>query len=134
MILGFALQGIRRNIMKHNYKTNPQILDLISGLKKQSREKKVPLWRDIALRLERPSRNYSEVNLSRINRYTEEKDVVLIPGKVLGAGELDHGLTVAAISFSANAKNKIIAAGGSCLTIGELMGANPQGSMVRIIG
>ncbi len=120
--------------MKHNYKTNPQLLDLISGLKKQSREKEAPLWRDIALRLERPTRNYSEVNLSRINRYTKEKDVVLIPGKVLGAGELDHKLTVAAVSFSANAKNKIIAAGGSCLTIGELMGTNPEGSRVRIIG
>ncbi len=120
--------------MKHNYKTNPQLLDLISGLKKQSREKEVPLWRDIALRLERPTRNHSEVNLSRINRYTKEKDVVLIPGKVLGAGELDHQLTVAAVSFSANAKSKITAAGGSCLTINELMGMNPEGSRVRIIG
>jgi large subunit ribosomal protein L18e len=120
--------------MKHNYKTNPQILSLISGLKKQSREKEVPLWRDIALRLERPTRNYSEVNLSRINRYTKEKDVVLVPGKVLGAGELDHQLTVAAVSFSANAKIKIAAAGGSCLTIDELMNSNPEGSRVRLIG
>jgi large subunit ribosomal protein L18e len=120
--------------MKNNYKTNPQLLSLISGLKKQSREKEVPLWRDIALRLERPTRNYSEVNLSRINRYTIEKDVVLIPGKVLGAGELDHQLTVAAVSFSANAKSKITAAGGSCLTIDELMNSNPEGSRVRLIG
>ncbi|MCZ7392110.1 MAG: 50S ribosomal protein L18e [Candidatus Methanoperedens sp.] len=120
--------------MKHNYKTNTQLLNLISGLKTQSREKEVPLWRDIALRLECPTRNYSEVNLSRINRYTKEKDVVLIPGKVLGAGELDHKLTVAAVSFSASAKNKITAAGGSCLTIDELMNRNPEGSRVRLIG
>ena len=65
--------------MKHNYKTNPQLLDLISGLKKQSRENETPLWRDIASRLERPTRNYSEVNLSRINRYTKEKDLILVP-------------------------------------------------------
>ena len=120
--------------MKNNYKTNTQLLNLISGLKTQSREKEVPLWRDIALRLERPTRNYSEVNLSRINRYTKEKDVVLVPGKVLGAGELDHQLTVAAVSFSASAKNKITAAGGSCLTIDELMNTNPEGSRVRLIG
>src|SRR3989304_9932578 len=107
--------------MKNNYKTNPQILDLISGLKKQSREKEVPLWRDIASRLERPTRNYSEVNLSRINRYTKEKDLILVPGKVLGAGELNHQLTVAAVSFSEGARNKIIEAGGSCLSIEELM-------------
>ncbi len=120
--------------MKHNYKTNPQILDLISGLKKQSREKEAPLWRDIASRLERPTRNYSEVNLSRINRHTKDKDLILVPGKVLGAGELDHQLTVAALSFSGSAKDKIIAAGGSCLTIRELMDTNPEGSRVRIMG
>ncbi|MBU4374738.1 MAG: 50S ribosomal protein L18e [Euryarchaeota archaeon] len=120
--------------MKHNYKTNPQLLNLISGLKNQSREKEAPLWRDIALRLERPTRNYPEVNLSRINRYTKEKDVILVPGKVLGAGELNHQLTVAAVSFSGSAKNKITAAGGSCLSIEELMNRNPEGSRVRIIG
>ena len=120
--------------MKNSYKTNPQLLDLISGLKKQSREKQVSLWRDIALRLECPTRQYPEVNLSRINRYTKEKDLILVPGKVLGAGELDHQLTVAALSFSGSAKNKITAAGGSCLTIKELMSRNPEGSRVRIMG
>ena len=120
--------------MKHNYKTNPQLLDLISGLRKQSRENEAPLWRDIASRLERPTRNYSEVNLSRINRYTKEKDLILVPGKVLGAGELDHQLTIAALSFSGNAKDKIKAAGGSCLTIKELMDKNPEGQKVRIMG
>ncbi len=120
--------------MKHNYKSNPQILDLISGLKKQSREKEAPLWRDIASRLERPTRNYSEVNLSKINRYTKDKDLILVPGKVLGAGEIDHQLTVAALGFSGSAKNKIIAAGGLCLTIRELMDTNPEGSRVRIMG
>lgn len=120
--------------MKNNYKTNPRILDLISGLKKQSREKEVPLWRDIATRLEAPTRNYPEVNISRINRHTKEKDLILVPGKVLGAGELNHQLTVAAMSFSGSAKNKITAAGGSCLTIEELMSKNPEGSRVRIIG
>ncbi|VVB86399.1 50S ribosomal protein L18e [uncultured archaeon] len=120
--------------MKRNYKTNPQLLDLISGLKKQSREKETPLWRDIALRLERPTRIYPEVNLSRINRYTKEKDLILVPGKVLGAGELDHGLTVAALNFSGSARSKITAAGGSCLSIEELMNRNPEGARVRIMG
>jgi len=120
--------------MKNNYKTNIQLLDLISSLKVQSREKDVPLWRDIAFRLERPSRITPEVNLSRINRYTNENDLILVPGKVLGAGELNHKLTVAAVNFSGSAKNKITAAGGSCLSIKELMDKNPQGSRVKIIG
>ena len=120
--------------MKNNYKTNTQLLDLISSLKTKSREKDVPLWRDIAMRLERPSRITPEVNLSRINRYTNDNDLILVPGKVLGAGELNHQLTVAAVNFSGSAKNKITAAGGSCLSIKELMDKNPQGSRVKIIG
>lgn len=120
--------------MKNNYKTNIQLLGLISGLKKQSRDNEVPLWRDIAVRLEGPTRNQRAVNLSRINRYTKEKDFILVPGKVLGAGELDHQITVAALGFSGNARNKITAAGGSCLTIEELMAKNPEGSRVRIMG
>ncbi len=122
--------------MKCNYKnkTNPQVLNLISALKKQSREKAIPLWRDIALRLERPSRNYAEVNISRINRYTKEDDTVIVPGKVLGAGVLDHKLTVAAVNFSGSAREKIKAAGGECITIEELMNRNPEGSGVKIIG
>ncbi|MCE8423469.1 MAG: 50S ribosomal protein L18e [Candidatus Methanoperedens sp.] len=120
--------------MKHNYKTNIQLLDLISGLKKQSRETEAPLWRDIAMRFERPTRNSTEVNLSRINRYTKEKDLILVPGKVLGAGELEHPLTVAAYSFSGSAKAKIIAAGGSCMSIQELINTNPEGNRVKIIG
>ncbi len=120
--------------MKHNNKTNPQLLELISSLKKQSREKEVPLWRDIALRLERPSRNYTEVNLSRINRYTKGDELILVPGKVLGAGELKHQLTIAALSFSGSARSKITAAGGRCLSLKELMDNNPQGSRVKIMG
>lgn len=120
--------------MKNNYKTNILLLDLISSLKVKSREKGVPLWRDIALRLERPSRITPEVNLSRINRYTGENDLVLVPGKVLGAGELNHKLTVAAVNFSGSAKSKITAAGGSCLSLKELMEKNPEGSRVKIIG
>lgn len=120
--------------MKHNYKTNLQLLNLISDLKKQSREKESILWRDIALRLEKPTRNYPEVNLSRINRHTKDNDLILIPGKVLGAGELEHKLTVAALNFSESARSKITAAGGACLSIQELMAKNPEGSGVKIVG
>lgn len=120
--------------MKHNYKTNPVILDLILALKTQSREKGVALWRDIAIRLERPTRHFSEVNLSKINRYTKEDELLLIPGKVLGSGDVGHKLTVAALGFSTNAREKITEAGGTCLSIKQLMDTNPTGSGVRIIG
>jgi len=74
------------------------------------------------------------VNLSRINRHTSEGDVVVVPGKVLGAGLLRHPVTVAAFAFTRSARQKILEAGGKCLDIRELVELNPKGSGVKIIG
>ena len=69
-------------------KTNPVLLELIHELKKQSNENDVGIWKDIALRLEKPSRNWAEVNLNRISKYILDKETALIPGKVLANGNL----------------------------------------------
>jgi large subunit ribosomal protein L18e len=114
-------------------KTNPRIVGLISELKALSRENGVNIWRDIARRLERPTRNYSEVNLSKINRYTSDDETVIVPGKVLSSGNIEHKVIVAALGFSESAKEKITDKGGSCLHIEELVKKNPKGSGVRIM-
>jgi len=114
--------------------TNPQLLELIRFLKKKAVENKAEIWRDIAERLAVSRRRRVAVNISRINRYTEKGDVVVVPGKVLGAGKLEHKVTVAAFSFSETAKNKILKARGKCLTIQDLVKKNPKGSNVKIIG
>lgn len=118
---------------KNVKKTNPRIISLISDLKTASRESGVNIWREIARRLERPTRNYPEVNLSRINRYSGTDDTVLIPGKVLGAGSIEHKVTVVALNFSDSAMEKILDKGGSCLTIEELVRVNPGGSGIKIM-
>ena len=115
-------------------RTNPQLINLVRMLKKKSREEGVKIWRDLAERLSKPRRSRIEVNLSRINRYTEEGEVVVVPGKVLGAGDLEHSVTVAAFKFSRNAKEKIEKSGGRAISIEELMLEVPRGSGVRIMG
>ncbi len=119
---------------KKNLKTNPQLITLISELKKQANEKDVQIWKDIAKRLEKPSRNWAEVNLNRISRYTNEKEIALIPGKVLSDGELTKKVSIAAWSFSKKAEEKIKEAGGKTMTIEELMKTNPDGKNIRILG
>lgn len=111
--------------------TNSELLKLIRALRK-NREGKI--WRDLAERLSKPRSRRAVVNVSRINRYTVEGDVVVVPGKVLGAGKLTHPVCVAAFSFSKTARGKILEAGGECITIQELMERNPRGSNVKIIG
>ncbi len=42
-----------------------------------------------------------------------------IPVKILGRGELDKALTVSAHAFSAGARERIQAAGGTCVVVGD---------------
>jgi len=114
-------------------KTNPRLVRLIGDLKAASRESGAPLWRDIARRLEKPARSYAAVNLSKINRHTEPNDTVLVAGKVLAAGDIEHSVTVAALNFSSQAKSKILEKGGACMAIEKLMEQHPKGSGIKIL-
>jgi large subunit ribosomal protein L18e len=119
--------------MKTIAKTNPRLVRLIDDLKAASRNNNVGLWRDIARRLEKPARNYATVNLSKINRHTKPNDTVLVPGKVLACGNLEHSVTVVALGFSSQAMSKIQSAGGKCLKIESLIQEQPKGSGIKIL-
>jgi len=114
-------------------KTNPRLTNLIILLKNNSRENEAKIWREIANRLETSNRNYAEVNLSKINRYAQKGETIIVPGKVLGSGVLEQSVKVAALNFSASATNKIRDAKGQCMTIEQLLLDNPKGSGVRIL-
>jgi len=114
-------------------KTNPQITGLIKSLKEKSYQEEAAIWKDLARKLERSTRRQAEVNLSKINRHTATDELVLVPGKVLGSGVLDHKVQIAALNFSKTAQEKIGNVGGECLDINQLMEKNPKGSGVRII-
>ncbi|HJJ41951.1 MAG TPA: 50S ribosomal protein L18e [Methanocorpusculum sp.] len=114
-------------------KTNPRLESLIRLLKKASRENEANVWKEIAGRLSTSSKNHAEVNVSKINRYAKENDIIIVPGKVLAAGTIESAVKVAALNFSDAAREKIISAKGTCMSIEELVAANPKGSHVRIL-
>lgn len=111
-------------------KTNPRLISLIRELKKLSNKEKVKIWKAVAKNLEGPTRRMRQVNVWKINKFTKDDDTVIVPGKVLGYGELDHGVNVAAYQFSDGAKAKI----SNNMLIEELMQKNPKGGKVKIIG
>lgn len=119
--------------MVKNKKTNPKITGLINSLKQKAYKEETALWKDVALRLERSTRRQAEVNISQINQHTSPEELVLVPGKVLGTGTLNHKVQVAALHFSQRAQKKIHKAGGKCLEISQIMEENPKGSRIRII-
>ncbi len=114
--------------------SNEHLRVLISELKEESASQKTSIWKRLAKDLERPTRIRRIVNISRINRHSKDNETVVIPGKVLGSGSLDHSLTVAAFSFSQSARSRIEEAKGKCISIQELMKKNPKGTNVKIIG
>lgn len=114
-------------------KTNPKLIELINNLKQKSYTEDVNIWKDIAKRLQRPNRRHAEVNISKINRYSSPDETIIVPGKILGSGQLDHNVNVVALGFSKRAEEKIGAAGGRCLNITEILDENPKGNKVRII-
>ena len=120
--------------MKRTGPTNPLLQELIGELKKRSNEQSVNLWKRIALDLEKPTRQRRIVNLSKINRYTKENEIIVVPGKVLGSGMLNHKLTISAYQFSDQAKDKIEKAGAKIITLLELSKEKPDGKKLRIIG
>lgn len=113
---------------------NPELTKTIRLLRSKAKEHEAPVWKALAEKLERSKNRRYAVNLSRINRHTEESETFTVPGKVLGAGNLNHKVSVAAFSFSEEAKRKIEAAGGECLTFSALIKKNPKGKDLRIVG
>ncbi|BAB67165.1 MULTISPECIES: 50S ribosomal protein L18e [Sulfurisphaera] len=93
--------------------TNIMVRKLIDLLSKQ----KKPLWKRVAEELQKPSRQRPYINIYKINKYTKPNDVVVVPGKVLGIGNLDHPVTVVALSFSKSAKEKIEKSGGKVISL-----------------
>ncbi len=120
--------------MAKTSKTNAHLTRVVHELRELSRENEVALWRDVADRLERSRKNWSEVNLSRVSRYAAKGEQVVVPGVLLATGNLTVPVTVAAFRASAAARKKIEAAGGQALSLLELAVKNPKGSGIRILG
>ncbi len=120
--------------MAKTSKTNPTLQRVVRELQEVSRESGARIWRDVAERLERSRKNWSEVNLSRLSRYAAKGEQIVVPGVVLATGEITTAVTVAAFRSSEAARKKIEAAGGRAIGLLELAVQNPKGSGIRIMG
>jgi large subunit ribosomal protein L18e len=119
--------------MRDSNTPNPELIKLIRYLKKQGREKQANIWLDVAEHLSKPSRQRIAVNLTSINRNTKKADTIVVPGKILGTGNLNHTITVAAFDMSGKAREKLKAAKATSISIPDLVEKNPKGSNIKII-
>ena len=102
--------------------TDPSTKKLIAELRK------VKDYKELARELGRPRRQRAELNLSDLSK--AEGDKVATAAKVLGNGELTKPVTVFAWQVSKSAAEKIKAAGGQALGLGDLL---KQKESVKVI-
>ncbi len=106
----------------------------IWSLRNAFKKSKAPIWRSLQEELSGPRANRCEINIGRLAEITKADEVVIVPGKVLGTGSLEHKVTVCAFSISQSAARKIIESGGKVVTFDDLIDKRPDGKGVRIIG
>ena len=79
---------------------------------------------ELASCLAAPSRTRAEINVGRLGEAKTSE--IIVPGKVLGAGEISKKLTVYAMSFSGQAEEKLKKAGCSCVLLNGALKKNPK--------
>ena len=107
---------------------------MVKDLKQASKKNDAPIWSRLADMAMKPSSSRRVVNLTKINKATKENDVLFIPGKVLGTGNISHKITLSSFSMSATAANKIIQTGGNIVTYSDMIKKYPTGKGVIIFG
>lgn len=85
----------------------------------------------LAKKLLFPSRKRIKINLQELNKIDEKN--ILVPGKVLSEGEINKKISISALSFSLQAKEKLKKAGCEIKTIKEELIKNPELKGVKII-
>lgn len=105
-------------------KTNQELVDTIFLAKKNNQV-------ELAKRLTVPTRQRLIVNITNLNELKEDK--IIIPGKVLGTGDIKKKLNILALSYSEQAKEKLKKAGCEAKTIKQELEKNPKLTGYKII-
>jgi large subunit ribosomal protein L18e len=133
MLISRTRVEARSSMVARRRKGNPELLRLLVDLRRAARSHEAPIWAAVAERLERPRHQLVPVNVGQLGRIAEAGETVAVAGKLLADGRLDKRLTVGAAAYSADARGKIQAAGGSALSLRELVKAHPDGAGVRLL-
>lgn len=114
--------------------TNQVVVQMAKQFRLASKKNDAAIWSRLANLALKPSSARRVVNLKKINDVTKENDVVVIPGKVLGTGNVLHKVTLSSFSISNSAAKKIIESGGNIISFKEMIEKFPTGKGVSIIG
>ncbi len=113
---------------------NQVVLQTVKELKGASKKNKAQIWSRLAEFALKPSSARRIVNIGQIERFSKDNDVIVVPGKVLGTGNISHKITLCSFFISNSGAQKILQAGGKIVSFAELIKSHPTGKGVTIIG
>lgn len=114
-------------------KTNPELVETILAAKKHDN------WLEVAELLSGSRRKRININLNELRGLEAgNKDILVIPGKVLSEGSLDKDkgdkkLKIVALGFSEKAKEKLLKSGCKVSSILEEIKLNPSGKDIKVL-
>jgi large subunit ribosomal protein L18e len=103
-------------------------------LRNASKQNKVAIWKAVIKEVSRSRSKRRQVNIGQLAQVTKDKEIVIVPGKILGSGDISHKLTIWCFAISEAATKKILDAGGKILALDNLIKKYPDGKGVRLIG
>ena len=121
--------------MKATGPTKKATRELIDRLEKLGKKNKSAIWMAVAETLSKPRRNRGSINLWRLNKLAKKfpSKTFVMAGKVLGKGNVDQKITIAALEFSREAREKIEAAKGKAMLIDEIAGVKAEKNTLQLI-
>ena len=108
-------------------KSNSKLIETILEAKKKEK------WLEVAGIISGPRRKRINLNLNEINAKTNEKEKIIVPGKVLSQGEINKKIKIIALSFSEKAKEKLKKSGCEFSNILTEIKSNPSAEGIRIL-
>ena len=108
-------------------KTNPAIAEVTRAALKNT------AWAKVAQMLSGPTRLYSSVNLSQIDKETKAGDTVVIIGKILAKGSLTKKLRLCALSISKSAESRLSETKSQFVPLIEEINKNPKAEGIKLI-
>jgi large subunit ribosomal protein L18e len=105
-------------------KRNPEIMETINLAKKNN-------LLDLAKKLSAPRSQYKNINLDDLEK--AEGDNILVVGKILGSGEINRKMGVAALGFSDSARDSLNKTGCDIKSIKMAIEKNPKMEGVTIL-
>ena len=114
--------------------TSQVILQMAKQLRGASKKNNAPIWLKLAELALKPSISRRVINLGQLDKFVNDNDVVVVPGKVLGTGNISHKITLCSFSISTTGAKKVTQSGGKLVDFTHLIKNHPTGKGVKIIG